>query len=527
MWFRGVVWTRRTLVAIVLVSGIGLATGCADVSFMQSPRQSQLDAVEFDAVVAPDGSVAVDLTATFADPAGSMLPIPVPGLGTTTEILVDGEPVDLPASFDVVGVAVTGTEVEARYVMRGVTNDNSGITVIELPILHSPPDASRQDPPVAVSGRVHLPEGAALADEPVWANGLHADIGADGPTIAIEGESPIWLSSELLIPIEEGVVASATPFATQPWQARRQQAASATADLEATLDDQDRQFELAQKGIAAFCLVMAVYFGVSLLWHNTREGRERRRRLVAGPEYVAEPPSALDPAIVAALVGFGKRLDQDAVAGTVLSLVERRVLVLDGYGLGRWVLRVPPAAVGETEAEHLVLGALRRQAADGAIVGPPLWTESDPGWWRSYRKDVLTRARHLGFLERRFKFVVVGPFLAGIVGCTWPLWLDMDQVWIVPVLCIVGGLFFAVPLGGGFKLTDRGFDELMGWLGLGRYVRDHGELRELDPSAIAVWGPYLAYSAVLGEAPAAAAALAPTGGRERGSRREAREATAG
>jgi hypothetical protein len=502
-------------------------SGCAELSFLQPPRRSQLDAVEFDAVVAPDGSVSVDLTATFADPSGGVLPIPVPSLGTTTEIEVDGAPVDRPATFDVIGVAATGTQVEASYVLRGLTNDNSGITVIELPVLHSPPDASRQDPPVAVTGTVHLPEGAALADEPVWANGLHTDIRDEGATVEIEGESPIWLSSELLVPIEEGVVASATPFATQPWQARRQQARRATAELERTLDDQDLQFELAQKGLVAFCVAMAAYVGVSFLWHTTREGRDRRRRLAAGPESVAEPPSSLDPAVVAVLVGLAKRLDQDAVAGTVLSLVERRVLHLDGYGQGRWVLRVPPGAEGETAAEQLVIGALRVLSPSGEIVGPPLWTEADPGWWRGYRKDVLTRARHLGLIERRFRFVVVGPFLAGIVGCTWPLWFEVDEVWIVPVLCIVGGLFFAVPLGGGFTLTDRGFDELMGWLGLGRYVRDHGELRELDPSAIAVWGPYLAYSAVLGEAPAAAAALAPTGGRERGSRREVRETTAG
>lgn len=488
---------------------------------MKQPRQSQLDAVELDATLAPDGSVAVIMTATFADPQGGILPIPKPLLGTTRDIVVDGQAVEGQAEFETISIPVTGQTATATYVMERLTGEAADVTIVDVPVLASPSDASRQDPPVRVDGTLHLPSGAVLAGDPVWSNGMHADMQSDGDAIEFSGDSPIWLSSGLIVGLEPGVVASSMPFATQPFEARRQQAITSTEQLERTLDEQDFQFELAEKVLVGVCLAIALYLGISFIWTNTAQRRDRRRRLAAGPKYTAEPPSSLSPDLVAVLVGFGKRLDQDAVAGTVLDLVHRRMLVLDGYGLGRWVLRVPPEAQGATTAEQVVIDALRAQAPAGEIIGPPLWPDRDPHWWKGYRHDVLSRAKDQKLIERRFRFIVVGPFLAGIVGCTWPLWLDdVDQIWIVPALCILGGLVFAIPLGGGFKLTNRGFDELLGWLGLGRYVRDHAELQDLDPAAIAVWGPYLSYSVVLGEAPQAAAALAPEGGREKGSRRE-------
>ena len=134
---------------------------------MKQPRQSQLEEVELDATLAVDGSVAVEMTATFADPAGGMLPIPKPLLGTTRDIVVDGHPVEGQVEFETVNVPVTGTTVTASYVMERLTGEAADVTIVDVPVLASPSDASRQDPPVRVVGTLRLPPDAVLAGEPV------------------------------------------------------------------------------------------------------------------------------------------------------------------------------------------------------------------------------------------------------------------------------------------------------------------------------------------------------------------------
>jgi hypothetical protein len=260
---------------------------------------------------------------------------------------------------------------------------------------------------------------------------------------------------------------------------------------------------------------------------NTSEAQARRRLEKTFPKYLVEPPDDLPPAIVDVIDADAKRVEGEAVAGTLLDLAHRRVVGIDGYADGRFVVRVPappwkPAAK-VTASEQILLDAFRAERPEGEVAGPPTWPSGKPSWWGHYRRELLKEAKDRGVVERRFRILLIGPFAAGIVCATWPFWLS-SQLWLVPVLSVAFGLLTIVPIKGGFTTTHAGFMAACRWRAFARYVRDHGELADLGPAAVSVWGPYLSYSAVLGEAPQAASALAPEGLPERTTRAERRVA---
>jgi len=260
---------------------------------------------------------------------------------------------------------------------------------------------------------------------------------------------------------------------------------------------------------------------------NTSEGRARRRLEKTFPKYLVEPPDDLPPAVVDLIDADAKRVEAEAVAGTLLDLAHRRVIGIDGFADGRFVVRVPAppwkAAASLSGSEQILLEGFRTEHLEGEVAGPPTWVAGKPSWWAAYRREVLKEAKDRGVVERRFRILYVGPFAAGIVCATWPFWLS-SQLWLVPVLSIAFGLITIVPIKGGFTTTHAGFTAACRWRAFARYVRDHGELADLNAAAVSVWGPYLAYSVVLGEAPQAAGDLAPEGLPERTTRTERRAA---
>jgi uncharacterized membrane protein len=62
----------------------------------------------------------------------------------------------------------------------------------------------------------------------------------------------------------------------------------------------------------------------------------------------------------------------------------------------------------------------------------------------------------------------------------------------------------------GYTLSNRGWRERALWRSFARYIDDHGEIKKaVGPAGHIVWGPYLVYGAVLGEATAASKPLTP------------------
>ncbi len=515
------------LVAAVALAGCGLSDG--RLAFMAPPRGSHLEALDYRIRLLPSGDLRFRMVARFLDEEGGTLPVPKPLTGGVEDLVVDGRPTRGTSSFETVNVPVTGEEVLATFTVTGGVKAGDDITVIDTPLVADPRDASRQDPDVDVTGVLLLPEGTAADDiEFHWVNGLHQEVDVRPAKVRFEGRSPLWTSSDLLVGLPAGLApglaGSFAALTTTSSFEREVQVADANSDsLESTLDSQALQERLVTwilVGVGAgVCLLMVVQ------WYRlqTSDRRARERYQASFPEHLADPPDTHDPAVVALLLADARRLDQDAVAGTVLDLAHRRILAIDGYGPDRWVLRVPSAARGTVAHEQAVVDALKAQAPGGEITGPPLWEAKDPGWWRAYRAAVFKRAKDEGLVRRRFRVLYVGPFAAGIVCATWPLWATQSTIWLVPVLSIALGLVFALPLGGGFEPTLAGVKSAGRWKAFGRYTEDQGHWEDVGPAGVTVWGPYLAYGTVLGTCPFATAQLAPRGGRERAGRSEAQD----
>jgi hypothetical protein len=473
-------------------------------------RGSTVDAVVLDVVVGEDGNALMTTRATFAGSDQTDFPTPE-----------GGTPIDEPM--------VDGDRTTAGFALSGVADAASDITTIELPTYTSPADASRQDPEVEVSGTVTLPDGAGQGVQVQWTNGFEAEVVVEGDTIRFSGQNPAWADAELLVGGPPGMLAGLPPADRSgqvAFQTAVSRSESQTASLESTLDSQEDEERLITWVIVGVGIGVSLLMVFQFLRLATADARYRRRQAKAFPKYVLEPPDELPPALVDLVDADGKRVEAEAVAGTLLDLAHRRVLCVDGYADGRFVLRLPaPSAVpaGLAASERTLVEGLRATHPDGEVAGPPTWAAGKPSWWGAYRREVLKEGRDAGVIQRRFKVVLFGPFVAGIVAATWPWWAG-DRVWLVPTLCVALGLVTIIPLKGGFSTTHRGFSAACRWRGFARYVRDHGELRDLGPAAVQVWGPYLAYSAVLGEAPAAAKALTPEGLPERTTRAERREA---
>jgi hypothetical protein len=502
--------------------------GCSDRqagTLAPDSRGSELESVELEVVVAPDGAAFMTMDATFASDAGGILPVPRPIGATAINVTVDGERVEGSPSGEALNVEVDGRTARAQLALTGTANAYTDITTIEIPVLVSPSDATRQDPPVEVSGTVTLPVGSGPGLEAQWNQGLDREVSLAGRVITFSGESPVWTSSSLAISGRAGILAQVPPD-DRPysglWTSEQRVAEQQTEQLESTLDAQDRQAQIIDAVIVAIGVGISLLMVFQFIRLNTSEARDRRRRSAAFTEQVVDPPDDLSPALVALIDADGHRVDREGVAGTLLDLAHRRLVGIDGFADQQFVLRLPDDDSGTTVAERIVLDALRHEHPSGEVTGPPVWGEGKPGWWPAYRREVLREGREAGLVRRRFRVVIVGPFAAGIVAATWPFWAA-DRIWLVPIILLFFGLLFLVPLGGGFETTERGFAAACRWRAFGRYAEDHGSLGDVGAAGVVVWGPYLSYGAVLGSAPLAARDLSPQGLPERTTRADRRQ----
>ena len=91
-----------------------------------------------------------------------------------------------------------------------------------------------------------------------------------------------------------------------------------------------------------------------------------------------------------------------------------------------------------------------------------------------------------------------------------PLWFRTPEA--AAAGTVVAGILLMLPFVGGYVLSSKGHRAKAEWEAFGRYTHQQGDLSDVDPAGIVIWGPYLAYGAALGLAPTATHALAPGGG---------------
>lgn len=439
--------------------------------------------------------------------------VPVGLIAGVRSITLDGTPVERTAGTFKPEVTIAAKEGTVAYEVVGAIRRYSDIADLQLDVLPGPEDASRQDPNVDLSGTLALPEGLAGAVDPHLHGGRDRKVAvdADGRTIRFSSEAPIWQPGHKLdVAFPQSAVPGlpVTPASgTSQFEIRESTLDAADRTTESTLDSLDTQSEFGRWAITAVAFGLPGIFWLGVLRGFVGRLRERHKVAHDVPATLNDPPTKDDPAIVSVLLGEGTP-DRNAVAGTILAMAHREDVDVQEYG-DKVVVKVPLATTASNGSEQIVLDALRCEAnQDGVVEGPPLWRKGDR-WWRSFRRDAVKRARGEGLVSRWLPLAPLSGALA-TTGVGASVFFS-TQPWIYFTIIfsaqIVGSVVSFVS---GYTLTPKGWRSRALWRSFGRYIHQHGKIdKDVGPAGVVMWGPYLAYGSVLGEAHAAARPLAP------------------
>jgi hypothetical protein len=505
---------KRLTVGAVLVL---LLAGCRpEVTFNSNGRQSKIDKVDVSVTLNAAGTAHIEQRYTFDSGDGGKVGLPtladatgfVPG---SSHFTVDGKAVTpLNGTFHP-ELKIRGSHATVGYDMTGVVTRYSDVAILNLDVLTSPENASRQDPDVQLSGTLTLPEGAPGTVEAHIHNGRDRTVAVAGNVVTFGSKVPIWISSHDL---DVAFPAGRVPFVMQvplPWlstfrttEALRDQADRST---DSTLASVQNGEELGR------WILTAVAFGLpGIFWLFVLKGflarlRNRRRAVGKVPDHLSDPPTGADPAVVAVLDGEG-RPARRAVAGTILALAQRKAIEVQEIG-DRLIVKVPLPTIGANGSEQIVLDALRNEASpEGVIEGPPIWRKSTR-WWRSFRRDAISRANEQGLVTRWMPLVQIsGALITTGIGIS--IFTFTNPIVYFVIVFGVQILGYLISFFSGWTLTDQGWRDRALWHGFARYIHDQGDLnKDVGPEGVVVWGPYLVYGSVLGETHDAARALTP------------------
>jgi hypothetical protein len=177
----------------------------------------------------------------------------------------------------------------------------------------------------------------------------------------------------------------------------------------------------------------------------------------------------------------------------------------------RFTLTVPAGATGATPFEEAVLGALRPQGqrnASATLSGPPLWGDDAGALVRRLRALLVREGRRHHLVRVTLSALVLVPaaLAMGVVAL-----VGSEGASVLAWVAAVRGPVVALVAAGltGVSLTRAGRRQRDAWLAYGSWLRRHSELEDVGAPGVAIWGPILAYAAVLGAAPVAARALSP------------------
>ena len=139
-----------------------------------------------------------------------------------------------------------------------------------------------------------------------------------------------------------------------------------------------------------------------------------------GPETTElgdEPPAIVN------LLTHAFRVTSEAASATLLSLADRRMLQIVQVSPEEEIVQLRRAATNSHDLrpyEQQVLAHLQLIAIDGVVPADALTTGPEAvadGWWKTFRRAVITDARERGLCQPRFpKLVQRLLALGGIVG---------------------------------------------------------------------------------------------------------------
>jgi hypothetical protein len=330
-----------------------------------------------------------------------------------------------------------------------------------------------------------------------------------GGQVAFSSDAQIWANGNTLyVAFPPTLVPEAFEFSNlyadqfaQNAQVREQ----TSTEVEDALDSVDDSENIGRWIITGIAIALPALFFLRAFIHFIAVKLSRRHEVSDVPDEISQPPTQDDPAVVGVLWAEGKPEDR-AVAGTMLGLAQRKAITIEEYG-ERVVVRVPLMETGANEPEALVLSGLRANATpEGVIEGPPVW-RSFPQW-RAYRKAAIAAAVQAGYASRAIRIVDINGALV-MTGVGLGLYFDVNSLVYMPIVIatiLIGGVLTSVA---GYGLTKKGRRARALWRAFGEYVENNAEFKDVGPAGVVMWGPYLIYGAVLGEAKTAARPLTP------------------
>jgi hypothetical protein len=511
----------RWSTVVVALGAVVVLGGCRpEIGIDLRERSSKIDRVVVDASVTGDGVIHVSQRYTFEDESGGVVALPerlqdpnVPAglIAGVRGITVDGKAVERPGGTFKPEVTIPAKEGTIAYEVVGAIRRWSDIADLQLDVLPGPENASRQDPNVALSGTLTLPEGLVGTVDAHFHGGRDRELTVDVHRIRFSSDAPIWQPGhKLAVAFPQaavpGLPVTDTSGAVQ-FQIREGAADTIDQSTESTLVSQDTQAEFGRWATTAIAFGLPGIFWLGVVRGFVRRLRGQRKVVHDVPATLSDPPTKDDPAVVSVLAGEGSP-DRDAVAGTILAMAHRKDLDVQEYG-NKVVVKVPLATTATNGSEQIVLDALRSEAnQDGVVEGPPVWSKGDR-WWRSFRRDAVKRARSEGLVSRWLPFASLSGALS-TTGVGASVFFFSDP-WIYFILIFGAQIIgYTVSFISGYTLTPQGWRSRALWRSFGRYIHQHGKIdKDVGPAGVVVWGPYLAYGAVLGEAHAAARPLTP------------------
>lgn len=242
-------------------------------------------------------------------------------------------------------------------------------------------------------------------------------------------------------------------------------------------------------------------------------GREHRVR-IAEP-YLRDLPERYPPAILGALLRWGRPGRQD-FAATILDLARRGFLTITQEGGDRPAYRFTrtaqpddPLPASERQALRLLFArAPDRTSITEARLWSEAWKHPDVGRrFRAWQEAVAEEARRFGFFDRHSErvqhatihaywlFALLGVAIT-VVGLVWLRIPVITSMVAFPIF----GFLITLLRGPIARRTLDGATDLARWRAFRRFLADFSMLRDAPPPAVAVWEHYLPYAVTLGVA---------------------------
>jgi hypothetical protein len=476
-------------VSLVLLAGCDAPT--------RPEHATRLDHLGLAATVQPNGDVAMNAAIRYPSDDGGSLRLGAPTLGTISDVAINRSP--RTASGENVDLDLEGSSVIADWVLHNAVERYPDATIVTIPVWTPSRGEDGNDKRIPVWVQLHLPS-APISNIRWHGARVLQPVSMDGQTINVQGDVAPDSASEISFLMSADAVPAAPVLAgaSRVTSYEDRQAPLDTADRRIASDirdDQQREDLIANAYWAIVALEIAIPFLITLL--ALIRGASARRTADEGvPKELTDLPSDLAPAVVSLLRADGQDIGKDAIAATILQLVNSHALQVDGITSERYAMKVTGS--GTTPAEHALLAAIGGRAGpDGTITGPPLGLSTDGTWWKTLRREVVSIARSERLLRRRFRSGLFVTAVVALAITTLPLYARSPETVIGGI--VVATILASLPFVGGYVLTAGGHRERAKWEAYGRHLRG-GDMGDVGVPGIVVWEQALVYGAALGVA---------------------------